>query len=208
MRSTSVMLLIAILIMAGCKPKSKSTFDIKTDSTKSTSNMPDIGDLKNNSNNSTAVSGNWSKEYRNKFLQGCIAKASEKVSATEAFSYCNCMTEKVELKYPDEKAVDASLTNADIESMRVGCISTTSTQTNPSYNQPNTNSTATWSASDQKEFMDNCTPGASKSLGTSGANNYCDCAMRKLMQSYPNSADLATASESQIKALTADCLRR
>jgi hypothetical protein len=206
MRSTYVILFIAIMVLVGCKPKSKSALDIKTDSSKSTSNMPDIGDLKNNSTNSTSGSGSWSKKFRNDFLQLCIGKASEKVSAAEAFSYCNCMTEKVELKYPDEKVVDASLTNADIESMRVGCVSTTSTQTNPSYNQQN--SSASWSSSDQKEFMDNCTPGASKSMGTSGAYNYCDCAMKKLMQSYPNSADLANASETQLRALTADCLRR
>lgn len=205
MRNTYAILVIAIMILASCKPKSKSALEIKTDSSKTTSNMPDVGDLNNNSNNSTTGAGSWSKEYRNKFLQGCIGKASEKVSASEAFSYCNCMTEKVEMKYPDEKVVDASLTNADIETMRVGCVSTTSTQTNPSNNQQN--SSASWSAADQKEFMDNCTPGASKSLGTRAAN-YCDCMMKKLMVSYPNSADVGNVSKSQMSALASDCISR
>lgn len=211
MRNTSFILLIAIMILIGCKPKTKSSLEINTDSSKSNNglNMPDLGDLKNNS---SSGSSNWSKEYRNKFLQGCIGKASEKVSAAEAFSYCNCMTEKVEAKYPDEKVVDASLTSADIDAMKVGCVSSNTTQSNPSYTQPNNNSnnynSANWSASDQREFMDNCTPGASKSLGTTAATNYCDCVMRKLMQAYPNSADVGNVSKSEMSALAQDCIRR
>lgn len=217
MRNTYVVLIIVIMILAGCKPKSKSTMEFKTnDSSKSNNGltMPDIGDIKNNSNpnnSNSSGSSNWSKEYRNKFLQGCISKASEKVSAAEAFSYCNCMTEKVEAKYPNEKEVDASLTSADIESMRQGCVSNSnSTQSNPSYNQQNNsnNSTQSWSVSDQREFMDNCTPGASKSMGSAAAYNYCDCMLKKLMQEYPNSADVGNVSKSHMSELASDCLRK
>lgn len=210
MRNSSLILIIAIMVLIGCKPKSKSSLEIKSDSSKSNNafNMPDVGDLKNNSNSSG--SSNWSKEYRNKFLQGCIGKASEKVSAAEAFSYCNCMTEKVEVKYPNETEVDASLTNADIEAMKPGCVSSNSTN-NQSYTQPNSNNsnaTASWSVSDQREFMDNCTPGASKSLGTTAATNYCDCMMKKLMQQYPNSADIGNVSKTEMSSLASTCIVR
>jgi hypothetical protein len=212
MRNTSLLLVLAILVMAGCKPKSKNTLNVKTDSTNKGMNMPDIGDLKKNNNTTTTTTGSgWSKTYRDKFLMGCISKASESVSSDEAYNYCSCMAEKVEAKYPNENEVDAKLTNADIESMRVGCNSNTSSN-NQTYNNNNNNSnnynSGAWSASDQREFMDNCTPGASKTLGSSGAYNYCDCMLKKLMYEYPNSADVGNVSKTHMTELANDCLRK
>ena len=218
MRNTSFILIIAIMFLGGCKPKSKSSLEIKTDSSKSNNGfkMPDVGDLKNNSNNSNnSNSGSWSKTYRDKFVQGCVNKATEKVSQSEAFSYCNCMAAKVEAKYPNENDVDSRLTSQDIESMRTGCLSN-SNQSDPSYDNSNNNNsnnsnnynTASWSLSDQREFMDNCTPGASKTLGTSAATDYCDCMMKKLMQEYPNSKDVGNVSKTHMSALANDCLGR
>ena len=212
MRKASLIIAVVLLILSGCKPKSKSSLEIKTnDSTKSNNGlkMPDVGDFKNNSNNT--YNSNWSKEYRDKFLQGCISKASEKVSAADAFSYCNCMAQKVEAKYPVETEVDNKLSEADIESMRAGCLPSTSNQTSPSNNQSNNNTynnSRGWSASDQREFMDNCTPGASKSLGTSAATDYCSCMMQKLMVEYPDSKDAGNATKSHMSELAADCLKR
>lgn len=202
MRNIFIML-IAIMSVVGCKPKSKSTLEVKTDSSASNkgNNMPDIGDLKNNT---TTTVSNWSKEYRNKFLQGCISKASEKVSAADAFSYCNCMTEKVEAKYPVETEVDAKLTEADIESMRVGCNTNATSQTNPDQ----VNTSGGWSAAEQKEFMDICTPGAAKSMGTGTAADYCDCMLKKLMQEYPNSGEVDKVSKSHMTELAKDCLKK
>ena len=223
MRNTFLIPVIAMMLLIGCKPKSSSTTDTKTDTSKSNHGlkMPDIGDLKTTTPTTTTTSGNWSKEYRNKFLQTCIGKASEKVSAADAFSYCSCMTEKVEAKYPNENEVDSKLTDSDIESMRPGCVTSNSnsTQSNPSTNQNNSNNSnnynnsnnsnsGSWTASEQREFMDNCTPGASKSLGTSAATDYCDCMMKKLMQEYPNSADAGNVSKTHMSSLAADCLRK
>jgi len=62
-----------------------------------------------------------------------------------------------------------------------------------------------WSAADQKKFMDNCTPGAIQSLNEKEGTDYCDCVMKKLMQEYPNSIDVAKASQSQMSQWAADC---
>lgn len=206
MRNTSFILLFAIMVLIGCKPKSKSSLEIKSDSTKSNNGftMPDVGDLKNNSNSS----GSWSQAYRSKFVQDCITKASESVGQADATSYCNCMVVKVEAKYPNENLVDASLTSADITTMRVGCAPNTSTQSNQSNQSYNNSGGGSWSMTDQREFMANCTPGASTSLGTSGANDYCDCMLKKLMQAYPNSADVGNVSKEQMSTLAQDCIRR
>ena len=206
MRNTSFILIMIIMLLGGCKPKSKSSLEIKTDSSKSNNGlkMPDVGDLKNSSNNSSNSNGSgWSKTYRDKFVQGCVTKASEKVSQSEAYSYCSCMAVKVEAKYPNENDVDARLTASDIESMRTGCLSN-SNQSNSSND--NSNNSQNWSTSDQREFMDNCTPGASKTLGTSAATDYCDCMLRKLMKEYPNSKDVGGVSSAHMSALANDCL--
>ena len=222
MRNRSLILIIAIMVLIGCKPRTKSSLELKTtDSSKTTTKgltMPDVGDLKNNTSNNnnntnTSVSS-WSKEYRNKFLQGCIGKASEKVSAADAFSYCNCMAEKVEAKYPNENEVDAKLTDADIESMKPGCL-TSSTQSNSSNNQSNNtynnsnsnnNNSQKWSDADQREFMNNCVPGASKTLGNTGATDYCSCMMNKIMAEYPDSKDAGNMPKDHMTSLANDCL--
>ena len=215
MRNTSFILIIAIMLLGGCKPKSQSSLEIKTDSSKSNNGfkMPDVGDLKKNSNNSNnSNNSGWSKTYRDKFVQGCVNKATEKVSESEAFSYCNCMAAKVEAKYPNETDVDSRLTSSDIENMKTGCLSN-STQSNPQYNNPNNNpndntNSQNWSMADQREFMDNCTPGASKTLGTGPATNYCDCMMKKLMKEYPNSKDVGNVSSTHMSVLANECLGR
>jgi hypothetical protein len=222
MRKTSFILIIAILLLGGCKPKSQSSLEIKTDSSKSNNGfkMPDLGDIKNNPNtpnnqnnsnnyNNSNNSG-WSKTYRDKSVQDCVTKASEKMSESEAFSYCNCMVAKVEAKYPNENNVESRLTSSDIESMKNGCLSN-SNQTNPSNdnsNKSNNYNSGSWSMADQREFMDNCTPGASKSLGTSVATDYCDCMMKKLMREYPNSKDVGDVSSAHMSELANGCLGR
>ena len=203
MKEITFLPIIMCLAFVACKPKSSLKINT-TDSTSSKGvNMPD---LKNITPGNNTASGSWSKEYRNKFLQTCISKASEKVSASDAFAYCDCMTTKVEAKYPVQTEVDAKLTAADIESMKGGCP-TVSTPSNSSNNSSNSSS-ASWSASDQKEFMDNCTPGASKSLGQAKANDYCSCMLTKIMQEYPKSSDASNMPKSRMSELATQCLSR
>jgi hypothetical protein len=221
MRNIYFALTIALMIFVGCKPRTaSSTLELKTSDTSKMSgkglNMPDVGNLATNGKtNSTSGTGSWSKDYRNKFLQGCISKAAEKVSAADAFNYCSCMTDKVEAKYPVESEVDSKLTDADVASMKPDCLAnsgsgnsnTQSQSNNNNYNNSNSSTSQSWSASDQQEFMDNCVPGASKSLG-SGASGYCSCMMNKLMAEYPNSKDIGNVSKQHMTDLAKDCIRR
>lgn len=202
------------MLLIGCKPKSKSALDIKTDSTSNTSNkglkMPDIGDLKKNNG--------WSKAFLSKNLSDCITRASNRMSASQAYTYCDCMMSKIEQKYPDEHDADTKFTQEELVPIDAACLPADLNQNNTNNNQTknnsdnntqnNSNYNKAWSTSDQQEFMDNCTPGASKSLGTTAATDYCSCMLQKLMQEYPNSADAGNVSKTHMSALASDCLRK
>lgn len=182
MRNSYLVLLFGIIILPGCKTKSNVRGD-------------------NNANSS----GSWSKQYRNNFIQDCIDKASENISASQAFKDCNCMTEKVEAKYPNETNVDEKLSNEEIQAMKTECLNSSTTQTNKS---DQSNKSAGWSIYDQQEFIDNCMPTVNKTLGTRGANDYCDCMLKKLIQDYPDSKNVDKASKTYLNAIASDCLRR
>jgi hypothetical protein len=159
----------------------------------------EIGDIKNNPGSS------WSKKYRDNFIQDCIDKASQTVSASEAYKYCNCMTEKVETKYPDEADAEGKITGKEIETMKAECLNTDSVQSDQTEQK---NTIAGWTVSDQKEFMDGCTPTVNKTLGTRGATDYCDCLLKKLMQEYPDPKNVDRVSKTHLSALATDCLGR
>ena len=178
------LILIFAIVISGCRSNSKP---------------PQLGDI-------TGIgAGNWSKEYRNKVMKDCIDKASEKLSVSDAFSYCDCMTKKAEAQYPDENEVD--LSKEDIESMRSICLpSNTAQSIQP--DQSNNPDAKGWSVADKREFMDNCIPTADGSLGTRGANDYCDCLLKKIIQDYPDPDDADKASKTYLNKLSSDCLRR
>lgn len=182
MTNRYLIFIFAIVLVSGCKTNSK---------------LPEIGDV------TIKGAGNWSKEYRNKVIKDCIDKASKKLSVSDAFSYCDCMSKKVEAKYPDENEVE--LSKEDIETMKSGCLPSNSTQGNQT-NESNAGDAKAWSVDDQREFIDNCIPTADRSLGTSGANNYCDCLLKKLMQEYPDSKNVDKATKSHLSILAAGCL--
>ena len=201
MKQHYLLVLVLCLAVFSCKPKN-STKSTSTDSTTLNKNLtlPDLNKLSpNNNNNNNTSSGSWSQDYRSKFLSGCISKASESVTLAAATSYCECMAAKVELKYPVETEVDSKLTSADIDVMKVGCNASSQSQNN---NQSNSGS---WSYAVQKQFMDDCIPAASSSLGQVKATTYCDCMMTKLMQEYPNSEDAVNMPKNRMSQLATEC---
>lgn len=45
----------------------------------------------------------WSKTFKDKFLQGCVKnKTAEKTGEAEAITFCSCVADKLEEKYPNE----------------------------------------------------------------------------------------------------------
>ena len=183
MRNRYLTFIVAIVLLSGCKTNSK---------------LPEIGDI------TIKGQGNWSKDYRNKVIKDCIDKASKKLSVSDAFSYCDCMAKKVEAKYPDENEVE--LSKEDIDSMKTGCLPSNPAQGNQPGQSNDQDDTKGWSDADKSEFMDNCIPTANRSLGPNGANDYCDCLLKKLMQEYPDSKNVDKATKAHLSILAAGCL--
>ena len=77
------------------------------------------GDIKNNANSRFVGQNN----IEITLFQDCVGKTLETVSVSDAFNFCNCMTEKVEAKYPDETTVDEKLSDKEIQTMKVECLS-------------------------------------------------------------------------------------
>ena len=56
----------------------------------------------------------WSPEYKAKFIQTCT-NLSRDMTVVQVNSYCACIAEKTEKKYPNEKDVDAAPNEAVME---------------------------------------------------------------------------------------------
>jgi outer membrane murein-binding lipoprotein Lpp len=194
MMRRSFVIISGFMLLAGCESKPKYSFEIANDPSKSGNAVAEL-------NNKSSTTASWSKKFRDQLTQDCINKVSKTVSAAEASRYCSCLTEKVEVKYPDEDEVQSNLSQEDIENMKPDCLALTSVQNNrPANNKEG------WSIEDQRGWMDNCTPGAGKTLGTSAANKYCDCMMRKLMKEYPVAKDIGSVPQTHLNALASGCL--
>lgn len=192
MRNPYFPFFICFTLFIGCEPRKDST----------------NGDLR--TKNDTNTIGNWSKEFKYSFLQGCIGKASKTVSASDAFSYCNCITEKIEAKYPNQTEVNEKINDADIVSMKPDCFALSSIPENSNDNQSgnkyNNNTLQEWSSSDQRSFIENCLPDATKGFGKEGASIYCSCVMNKLMIEASNIQILKNVSKIRMSELARQCI--
>jgi hypothetical protein len=195
MKQACSLLVLAFMLLSGCKPKSQS---------KNAFDMPDVTTLKNKNNNNIESSGHWTQSYRDDMsnsLRGYARKNG--IPATQIDDFTNCVINSLEIKFPGENVDKES---AEAQSILQNCQKNFSNdQSNSNTNSYNNNNSQVWSTADQQEFLDNCTPGASKSLGSRAGSDYCNCVMKKLMQEYPDSKDVSKASQQHISELAADC---
>lgn len=191
-------IIILLMVLISCKQKPDSTLN---------SALMNVGDLQGNADSTGIKSSGWSKEFLTKNLKDCISKAGNSMAATDAYVYCDCMMDKIQKKYPDENDAETKFTKEELAVIRRACLPAAVNKTGEK-SKSGSSAAVTWSAADQKQFMDNCRPGVVKVLGTGGANNYCDCIMKKLMQEYPDSREVDNVSEAHVKQLASDCLGR
>ena len=186
------------MVFISCKEESGST---------SNNALMSVGDFQNNSDSIIKKIPGWSKEFLSKNLKDCISKAGNTMAAADAYSYCDCMMNKIQKKYPKENDAGTKFTKEELAVFRNACLPSPITQNNKK-SKPVNSVAVTWSAADQTQFMDNCRPRVIKVLGAGGANNYCDCIMKKLIQEYPDSKEVDKVSEAHLKKLASDCLGR
>jgi len=122
-----------------------------------------------------AAKKGWPPQERADFIRECIKTATANMGVDSARSYCYCMQEKVERKFPTME--------------EVGKIKDEDMQT-PSWQKDIRDCIASskgWSSTDRSDFIRECENSAVKSgLAADKANSYCGCMLFKIEKKYPD----------------------
>lgn len=141
----------------------------------------------------------WPSAERYAFVSECIKTAKAGMSEDSARSYCYCMQEKVEKKYPTIEEA-GKITEADMQSPEwqkdiKDCLTPAST----------------WSYKDRSDFLSECIKSAKDGIGEGKAKNYCECMLFKIEKKYPNPRDAEGITDETLqlpdwKKMIQDCL--
>ena len=129
----------------------------------------------------------WPSSERYTFIAECIKTAKVGMSDDSARSYCYCMQEKIEKKYPTTEDA-AKLTSADLET--------------PEWKKEIQNCLApasTWSTKDRSDFLSECVESAKEGRSEEKAKIYCECMLFKIETRYPNPATAGNINEETLK---------
>jgi hypothetical protein len=146
----------------------------------------------------TAEKKGWPSSERYSFISECIKTAKASMSEDSARSYCYCMQEKMEIKYPtvDEasKITAEDLQSAAWKKEINSCLGT-----------------AKWDSAYRAGFMSQCVAAARKSMEEQKAKKYCECMMFKIESKFPNTADVEKLTAEKLstpewKKKIQDCL--
>lgn len=141
----------------------------------------------------------WPSVERYAFITECVKSAKIGMSEDSARSYCYCMLEKIEKKYPTieeaGKITDADMQSAEWQKDIKDCLA----------------SISKWSAIDRSDFLSECVKSAKTGMSEEKAKNYCECMMFKIEKKYPNPGDAAGITEETLKSpewkkIVQDCL--
>lgn len=130
----------------------------------------------------------WPSEERAAFISSCINNAKASLSEDSARSYCYCMQEKIEKKYPAIAEAE-KITAEDLESPAwkkeiEDCLKPAST----------------WGTAERTEFVSNCVTNAKAGLGEEKAKSYCECMLFKIEKKYPNPLDAEKITAEALKS--------
>ena len=64
----------------------------------------------------------WTREDKDSFLGGCVNGALKDMGETKAKSYCNCMLEKLQKRYPNASDLKYAKTDTVLYSMGRECM--------------------------------------------------------------------------------------
>lgn len=119
-----------------------------------------------------AAKKGWLKSEKTEFVNSCIESAKASMSADSAAFYCNCMQEKIEVKYPTaadaEKINESMLRSPEWKKMINDCLSQ-----------------GKWPSRDRIDFISECVREAAKNMSKEKAEEYCACMQFKVEQKYP-----------------------
>ncbi len=68
-------------------------------------------------------------------------------------------------------------------------------------------SQSNWSKADRKSFVEACVPAAQEGMSKKKAKKYCDCALYKIEQMYPDPTNAANVTADEIQKVAEMCLK-
>ena len=128
----------------------------------------------------------WTPADRKDFISECIINAKANMSEDSARFYCYCMQEKMEIKFPAVEEL-AKITAEMLKSPEwlkeiKACLAPASK----------------WGTADREGFLKECINSAKDGLGEAKAKNYCQCAMFKMEQKFPDPEDANNITEEML----------
>jgi len=128
--------ILALALLFSCKPKDSSS-DKKDDDDKKervekkSADYRDLDEEVTDEDNdvedndveemSSGTSGKWGSAEEDSFMKSCVDGAKNSMGASKAESYCSCVLEKIEVKYPS--AIDALKMDVnDMMEMAKDCV--------------------------------------------------------------------------------------
>ncbi len=202
--------LMAFSLFTACNnDKGKYTRDDKNADYR---NKDDYGDAdrdkENNSNDDGYKSDGWTKSDKRAFNEKCLSSMDN--DEEKAKKYCPCLFEKFSKKYASMREIDERSNEAEGERLAKQCVEEIGGNTdNEETGKDKSDYAGSWTRSDENKFVAECFGTASKNVGETRANQYCDCMLDKIKKMYSsyNEANLKLGrmSQDQINRLAEDC---
>jgi hypothetical protein len=125
MRSVLIFLM-ALTLFTACKNKAKASRETESTDTKTKDNSRD-NNKDNTDNNSSNTdynsSGGWTSAQVSEFVDNCVSEAEKEWSHSAAQSYCTCMQQKLERKYPNANdAAGLTENSPELKEMAEKCL--------------------------------------------------------------------------------------
>lgn len=123
LKNRMIIVMIAAGFILSCNDE-KTSQETKTDKTtqedrKSSENTSDTTTRQSKANNSgwdeENVSKGWAEAEENRFMSDCQSTASKKVTAAQAYVYCDCMLQKIMKRFESYAIANRELSGSDEE---------------------------------------------------------------------------------------------
>lgn len=152
----------------------------------------------------------WSAMDKNDFIKTCVQGATVSMGEQTAKSYCSCMQQKLEAKYPNvNDANKLGAQSPDMLEMARGCLGLGGDNNNGTNTNVNDNmSGGEWSDADVQKFMNTCIQNAKNAGGDEQmSNQHCDCVLKKIQKKYKSYAEAdRTMTKAEVDALEQECV--
>ncbi|HYM94999.1 MAG TPA: hypothetical protein VET23_12715 [Chitinophagaceae bacterium] len=154
----------------------------------------------------------WSAKDKNDFISTCAQSAAAAMGQDKAKSYCTCMEQKLEVKFPNSQDANKSLNTPgfmetpEMQAMVQSCLNGGNGNIN---NNNNNNIGGAWTNDDEQKFMNTCVQNAMNAgADRQTSTDHCNCTLKKIEAKY-HSYDEANQkmTKDEVTAFEQECIQ-